>query len=525
MKTTIQLFKVQALKLFNPQRMKNIGIKEILKALLITFVSIILIGYIIGAAVGLGMLGLASLIPSYMLIIASAVIFGFTLLKASDIIFSPGDYELLMSLPIKPSSIITSRFLTMYVTDLLLTVAIMIPSLIVYAFFASTNILFWIIGITSVCFIPLIPLTIATIISIFVTAIASRFKHQNLMKICISILIFVGFIVVSMKFGNAEMTADLEQITDTMYAMTQQLHQIYPLEYLYASAMVDGSISNYVIFILLSIGIYVLFAFVLSKLFIQINSRLRTTGKQKAYVTKELHNSSQLTALYRKDITRYFSSSLYALNTGIGYVLVLIFAGGIFFSDVQTMMETIDMPFAPSLFIIVPFILSIMTGIGNTTPASISIEGDDWWIMQMIPANMKTILTAKMLVNLTLAIPTVLIATTFLVLSIHPGFIGTLLFYLVPLVYVVFQSVAGIALNLTFPKFDWQNETEIVKQGMPVFISIFGSMAIGGLPIVILFLVPSTFQYIFVILWLLLVVGITYMLYIRNNKTQINTVN
>ena len=43
----------------------------------------------------------------------------------------------------------------------------------------------------------------------------------------------------------------------------------------------------------------------------------------------------------------------------------------------------------------------------------------------------------------------------------------------------------GIAINLKYPKFDWVNETDAVKQGLAPFLAMFVSMATVALPVIV----------------------------------------
>ena len=41
------------------------------------------------------------------------------------------------------------------------------------------------------------------------------------------------------------------------------------------------------------------------------------------------------------------------------------------------------------------------------------------------------------------------------------------------------DSLFGTVINTAFPKFDWANETEVIKQSLSVFIVMFGGMIIA----------------------------------------------
>ena len=49
---------------------------------------------------------------------------------------------------------------------------------------------------------------------------------------------------------------------------------------------------------------------------------------------------------------------------------------------------------------------------------------------------------------------------------------------LVPAAFNLFTALLGVVVNLHFPKFDYINETVVIKQSMSTMICMFGSMAV-----------------------------------------------
>jgi ABC-2 type transport system permease protein len=117
-------------------------------------------------------------------------------------------------------------------------------------------------------------------------------------------------------------------------------------------------------------------------------------------------------------------------------------------------------------------VLSIACALSSTTHASISLEGKSLWIMKSIPVKVDTIFLSKIMVNLTLLIPVVLVGATFFGIYLHLSLFDMILLYLLPLAYSLFAAVMGLILNLMFPKFDFDNEIRVIKQSLPVFLII-----------------------------------------------------
>ena len=73
-------------------------------------------------------------------------------------------------------------------------------------------------------------------------------------------------------------------------------------------------------------------------------------------------------------------------------------------------------------------------------------------------------------------------------MALEADVIQALLLYLLPAAFSVFVGLAGLWINLLHPKLDWKNETEVVKQGFPTFVTVFGSMLLVGIPLALLLL-------------------------------------
>ena len=87
-----------------------------------------------------------------------------------------------------------------------------------------------------------------------------------------------------------------------------------------------------------------------------------------------------------------------------------------------------------------------------------------------------------------------------------------------PIVFTVFEALLGLLINLWKPKFDWINETVVVKQSAAVMITMFGTMAlvvfIGGIYIGYLneFIGAVTYVYIMLALFLIIDIAFYYLL-------------
>ena len=60
---------------------------------------------------------------------------------------------------------------------------------------------------------------------------------------------------------------------------------------------------------------------------------------------------------------------------------------------------------------------------------------------------------------------------------------------LVPCAFVALTGIAGVIINLKYPKFNWVNESAAVKQGLAPTVAILVSMALVVIPVLLYFFV------------------------------------
>ena len=134
------LFKVQ---FFNQVNVKSKAKSQVMVMVSMGILGVILAIYSYMIGYGLGSMGMAEVIPSYALAITSIVTLFFTAIKANGVLFAYKDYDILMALPVKTSTVIASRFLTMYVLNLIFTALVMVPMGISYIVWQGPGFLFY----------------------------------------------------------------------------------------------------------------------------------------------------------------------------------------------------------------------------------------------------------------------------------------------------------------------------------------------------------------------------------------------
>jgi len=489
----VTLLKVQLISFFGINEIRYSKDLKKRRSLIIFGVSFIFVGiaavaYSTAMAYGLVSMGMVDIIPAYMLMIISVITLVITMFKTNGILFGFKDYDMVMSLPVKTSDIITSRFMMMYVLNFLFECVVIIPAGIVYAINVDPQVSYYIMMLISIFIIPLIPMTIATAFGSIITAISCRFKYKNLLSILMSFGLFFGFIYLSMSAKNLK----VDDLTNLSSVLMQQINGTYPIAKIFTEAICNYNILAFLAFVLISVIWFYVFIKLVSWKYNEMNTALTNHETKRNYKMQSLEISSQFMALYKKELRRYFSSTIYVMNTGFGVVLLLGATIFIAIFGVENLDVLVKAPgISAMISFAAPFIISTMVSISCTTASAISLEGKNLWILKSSPIKTKTIFDSKIAVNLTILLPVVIVSATVLAIRLNLGFIETFMIFITPITYSFYIAIVGIFINIKLPNFDWTSETVVIKQSGATLVSMVVQMLSVGIPFGLIFLMKK----------------------------------
>lgn len=461
------------------------------KKLLITTATLLLIAtvicfmstsYSIALAMVLKPMGYLDLILIVAILFSCILSFIMSIYKAQGILFSSKDYDLLMALPIKNSTILTSKILSLMSISYIETALIIVPASIVYFIYnGSLSWIFFIIQVVGLIFIPMIPIIAASIIAMIITFISLRFKHKNIATTVVGMVVLLLILIVSMNMQNY-----INVFVENSDSIVSGLSRIYlPAMYL-KDALVNYDVVNLLKFIGISIIPFVIFVVVFSKIFKTINGKLSESYKKANYKVKKLETSSITKALVTQELRRYFATPIYVMNTAFGMVLLVAASIATLFVSKKTLVELLGYPEIVDMIPISILVILVFTiGISCTTNSSISLEGNRLWILKALPIEPKYIFKGKIITNLIITIPAAVIANIIFYIGLKFE-VKYLIFNLViSIVFSILSAVLGLIINLCFPKMDWTNPTTVVKQSASVMITTLGililTLAITGI--------------------------------------------
>ena len=421
--------------------------------------------YNIMTAKTLVQVGQQELIPAYMVAISSFSILFLTIFYSNGILFGSRDIETLLSLPLKSSDIISSKFMFMYLLNFLIGFIFMLPGGIVWVLNGSLNLLQIILYFTSMIFVPLIPMCIAACMGMIVVAVSSYFKRKNVIALIFSFVMIgiIGYIAVSaMKSGN-------EDSIEIM--LSKQITELYPISGLFVQHTNFPMYIGMGLFIAFSTAVFYIFIKIIAMKYGLLNTLAKTTSRYSDN-KKSYNRKSIFLALYEKEMGRFLSSYMAVLNAGLGVILLCVFSIFLLFNSVEQIGESSGIEnINEYLSNFAPLFIASMLSLSCPAASAISLEGKNIWILQSSPVKVKMILNSKIAVNLTLHLIGYMISIFAFMLKLDMNFIQVINLIFVPICYSIFITVIGISLNKKYPNYEWESEMMVVKQSMPVIVS------------------------------------------------------
>lgn len=388
-------------------------------------------------------------------------------------LFAYKDYDQVMSMPVSVAAVAASRIILMYTYQLLFTVILILPAGIVYSMYVQVGPAFWAVYLVCMLLTPCIPLIISAALGTVITALSSRFGR---MGTAVNIVLSMVF-VLAVVFAPGLLPGNGTDMSVLISGVVGTVQSSWPLARMFVRAVCELDGLSIVAFCALSVGFMAAFSLLIAVRYRQLCSRVASAGGTVKRGRADVREAPPLKALYVREVKRYFSSSIYVMNTIIGLVLAVVACAALLAAGgVSSLAGGEYAVLGDILAPIAPLVVSAMVCMSTTTGSAISLEGEQLWIIKSMPISVKKIFLAKVLVNLSLTIPAAAVCAVLLALALGTNAVQSILLFIIPAVYAVFSALFGLFINLRIPKLNWTNEAQVVKQSMASMISMLGTM-------------------------------------------------
>ena len=412
--------------------------------------------------------------------------------KAGALLFNCKDDQLLLSLPIKRSTVLFVRIFKFYAFELIFNSIWLSPIMIAYIRWAE--VLDWtylLVSIIMLFFLPIIPIVISFIIGMVTSSLSSRFKYKNASQIIVSLTTCLAILYVSM---NAE--SFYKYVITHATSINDFITKIYYPAGVYASLITKFDAVKLIVFIGVNLAIFVLGIMILSRFYFKINSRLK---KVSTYKKTKLNNlvikrRTSTVALIRKELNTFFKTPVFVVNAGFSLVLFIFISIVICikFNDFLLMLTDknsfgFDKKIVlNNLSLLVFALISFTSYITSITNSSVSLEGRNINILKSLPIKVKDILMSKIYSCLLLTTPVLLVGDIILFIKFRLSIIEIILLLVLSILIPLVSHFIGLITNLKYPKLEWENQAEVVKQSTSSFIAVMIGMVLMMTSIVII---------------------------------------
>jgi ABC-2 type transport system permease protein len=384
------------------------------------------------------------------------------------------DADFLLSLPIKKRDIIIAKLSNQYLFDLFFSTILLLPFVVMYeitaASFAANVLIF---GLIAVFFLPLLSLGVSQIMEFVIVKLFNRIKFGNVLKSLVPTILYITLITLMLikTFGYGSVQFEsMEAYFQDRWFSNQVLSFIFDQSLVSIIVFISITIIPAIVGIIMQVNIY------------GKNFGIYSSNKTKIELAKQ---KTPFQHLAKKEISFYFSTPAYLVNTIIGPIFVVVLAAAVASMGIENMLALLQISLSNTdLQFVLAVLVNLCISMTTISSVSLSLEGKTIWFIQSSPVSENQLFFAKLLVPFVVVTPSILIASIIFG-AILNSIIAGLIIFGISMLFLLINDVSGLMINLWFPKLNWENETQVVKQSLSVLLAMVFNFVLAIVPIAI----------------------------------------
>ena len=409
--------------------------------------------------------------------------------KAGGLLFNCRDDDIVLALPIKKSTVLLIRIFKFYVFEVMVNALFLAPVMLVYALKIGASLSFYISSIVGLFVLPIFPVVLSCLIGGLIAYSSSKFRLKNIVQIILTTLVMLIVLYISYNLNDI-----LSSFAQNAGSINEIILRLYYPALQYINLVIDFKILNFVLFIIINVGILLLTVLILGKVYYKINSQVKVVKGNNRKHDYKIVSNRPIIALIKKELNKFISSPVFVINAGFGLVLfivacVLLVTNGE--GLLSQFMETEDglvlteriLGFIPAVLFGLIFVTSMMTSI---TSSMISLEGKAFNILKSLPVSAMTIIMAKVLAAIVVMVPIILVGDLIMFVKYDFNVWQILMIIVASIVMPMAAELIGIIVNLKYPKMNAKDDVEVVKQSLSSLIAVFVGMGASVLILAII---------------------------------------
>jgi ABC-2 type transport system permease protein len=438
----------------------------------------------------------------------SIFVFFFGIFYSLNVLYFTKDIENLLPLPLKPSEILGAKFTVALLYEYLTELVLFLPILIVYGVKSSASFIYYAYGIIIFLILPLAPLGIVSVLNMIIMSFTNLGKHKDKLKIMGGIgamFIAICINILMQKFGVSSNNPDqmIKMITSGNNSLVQLSNKLFPGSSIGAKALVFSSTTqgflNLLLYIILTLIVVLVLLVLGEKLYFKgIIGISETSSKRKELSSEQLSKFSErqspLIALTMRELKILFRTPVYFMNCIIMnflwpvFILLPMVTQPQLFKELEKVTAIIRDPSISAIIVGMALAVGVFLGASNLiTATAISREGQNIFISKYIPVDYTTQFAAKILSGMIMGVVSIIVMLLMAIVLIKAPLYLVVMSLIMSIPGLLFSSMAGLLIDLNYPKLNWDNEVKAVKQNFNGFLSLIVGVlgaAISAIPII-----------------------------------------
>lgn len=410
-------------------------------------------------------------------------------------------------LPIPSRTIMAAKWTEIYVPEIFLSAAFLLPLCIMYGMDLGADPLYYLKALLITAVAPLYPLSIALLISSVLGRFTSVVKHREVWVVLGTVLMLVVVL-----FAETMLIPQIPDDADALYFMKLIMSQEALLNLaigafppvMWAVNAIAGNWGMFLLFCAVAAAAVVLLVWILGRNYLNVVLRHTEHAASRKPASRRKQRSqmnprSPLMAIFHRELNEALKVPVYLLNGVMGAIMMPLIMVVVYIMlsmneetaiFMEKLREIVNGISGMDLILICTAAMSLMCWLTPLIGTAVSREGKRLQITRMIPVNAETILNAKLLMHMVINLVSAVVVAACLAYLMGVGFIPHIA---VAFVLANMLSYALGAANLTVdvmrPVLEWKNETEVIKQNMNQVLGMLIStimLAILVVPVVLM---------------------------------------
>lgn len=420
-----------------------------------------------------------------------------------NIFYFSNDIETFLPMPIKSSDIVIGKFFAVYI-NLLMNSSIIILPLITFGIMDGAGILYYIYMIIVFFVAPILPMVALSVLSMFFMRFGKLTKHKDGLKMiggCLALIFAIVINIVSQSSGDDSQIIKLVAEGDD--SIIGKISGIFITNKFSAIALANNmevkGLYNIIAAIVVGIAVIGILYIIGGKLYLNSVIGISETYSRGKNVLKgegvkgKFKQRNAFSSLVRRDIRNITRTPQFFINSiAMQFYMPIIFGTAFFtngnYKNISGFVNSlgVDRRIFPVIFLLVTFFIAT----GGAGIFAISREGKDIDIARYIPIEASEQLKAKLCSSLIINnITAVIILILLLVINIDLAIL--LPSMIIAESTVMLMTIIGMYCDYRKPKFDWENEKNMMKNNfMPMLIWII-MLVLGGILFIVSLFIKS----------------------------------